>query len=590
MLHQKMPPYEGSQPFLYACYCAEDEHLAFPIIARMYNEGFRIWCVNASGLSSDFRSMQRLGSASFVMMFMSRAMAEQLRYGNNECLAVAKSATLRTVVLLDDYSPSSASFASSTPDRVIYRTENDAPFWLYAYSADHFERCRGSWPSKKLLLREPRFSDVETDQLYDEYSRLESILGTVSKPEPTVEPEPEIEPVHFEPAPVVEEQPKEPTQERIVQPEDHYFYVPLAIIPIEKNEAERKYAELSEIITSESQQTEAEKEIELGEPSRAFNAYASLIGGKKTEPASAKESGKSTDTSHFDPENHQEEVAFEETMPKPVFVPDPEPEVLSAIVEESKSDPMEYIEEFEPEIDPECECNADNENVSVKILVRRPRRKKVSVKALPEKEEVEEQSAHVKIVNATVPFEKYIRNIALSAMESERERLLADPQPEPRTHVVMRRPRISTAEPVEAKPLMTVAVAAAPKSVPAAESYAPISESEEVEKPSPRKNRFPHVKGALSGVLAALRSERAARAEKNDEALAESSSETDSEDGLPVAERKTVQELNSAPAASVKIAAAKKPPVEVSKPEAEDPLRAAVNKFLELDSDESIYV
>lgn len=554
--------------------------------------------MNASGVAADFRSMQRLGSASFVMMFMSRAMAEQLRYGNNECIAVAKSATLRTVVMLDDYVPSKSSFAAATPDRIVYRPENDAPFWLYAYSTDHFERCRGSWPSKKLLLREPRFSDVETDQLFDEYSRLETILGTVSKPEPAPAPEPEpinFEPVDLElaaaPAPVETEQ---PAKQRISQPEDRFFYVPLAIIPIEKNEAERNYAELSEIISAEPEQTaeqpEPLKEAEPEQPSSVFAAYASAVGGKKSEPVYTKAEGKVTETSYFDPETDRSQVVFEEIMPKPIFVPDPEQEEPAfEPAPAPESEPVvEAVQEEAPQIE-ESTCKPaeqTNENVSVKIVVRKPRRRKVSVKPLAEREEEEAaEASKTKIINATIPFEKYIRSIALSAVESERERLIAEARPEPARGISLRRSKV---QPVEITPIAKTNAApavSAPRPEPVPTSAAPAQESAEGEKASPRKNKFPHIKGALAGVIAALRSERAARAEEREESEAEQGSEPEGESFLAAVE--PLNEVSPVPAAAKTAVAQKQPKKAV---EEEDALRAAVNKFLELDSDESIYV
>ncbi|MCL2486550.1 MAG: hypothetical protein FWE86_02990, partial [Oscillospiraceae bacterium] len=156
MLFQELTKYEGNQPFLYACYCAEDEVLAFPILARMYNEGFRLWPSCRGKGKGDFRSLQRLSAASSVIMFMSGTALSLIREGDPDMITCAKSPCLRAVVHLDNTEPGDI-YAMSAPERIPYKPGNEAPFWLSVYGLTPLERCRGPWPAEKLLLREPEF-------------------------------------------------------------------------------------------------------------------------------------------------------------------------------------------------------------------------------------------------------------------------------------------------------------------------------------------------------------------------------------------------------------------------------------------------
>ena len=193
MLNQVIPPYEGNQPFLYACYCAEDEALAFPILARMYNEGFRLFSALACRSDrhskkgdNDFRSVQRLNASSSVILFMSHNMLDRIRRSDPEVITAVKSASLRVVVQLDGSEPSGDIYALSVPDHIEYSHGNDAPFWLYIYSSDALEKCRGPWPeeSKRLRMTESNFEDVSEEALSEEYFQLENILSGKSAAQP----------------------------------------------------------------------------------------------------------------------------------------------------------------------------------------------------------------------------------------------------------------------------------------------------------------------------------------------------------------------------------------------------------------------
>ena len=176
MLFQELPKYEGSQPFLYACYCAEDEVLVFPILARMYNEGFRQWASCRGKGKPDFRALQRLSAASSIIMFMSGTALSLIREGDPELISCAKSPCLRAVVHLDNAEPGDI-YALSAPERIPYKPGNEAPFWLSIYSLTPLERCRGPWPSEKLLLRDPEFDDISQETLREEYQTIRGLMN-----------------------------------------------------------------------------------------------------------------------------------------------------------------------------------------------------------------------------------------------------------------------------------------------------------------------------------------------------------------------------------------------------------------------------
>lgn len=154
-----------------------------PIIGRMYNEGFRLWSAQMTNNPTDFISVRHINASSCVIMFMSKNMMGKINSGAAEPIAAARSAILRTVVLLDDYKPDNRLFALASPERINYSISADASFWLYIYSADYLEKCRGPWPEKKIILRDPVFEDVREEAIAAEYSVLESIISSPKKSE-----------------------------------------------------------------------------------------------------------------------------------------------------------------------------------------------------------------------------------------------------------------------------------------------------------------------------------------------------------------------------------------------------------------------
>jgi len=189
MLNRNIPLYEGALPYLYACFSPEDEMLVLPILGRMYNEGFRLWSASLNDKASDFVAVRHVSTSSCVVMFMSHNMLDRINAGIPEVLAACRSSLLRAVVLLDDARPDSRLFALTSPEQLEYQRSNDSSFWLYAYSADYLERCRGPWPEVKIEMREPTFEDVQEDVIAAEYISLEKIITRGgSKPEKVTAP------------------------------------------------------------------------------------------------------------------------------------------------------------------------------------------------------------------------------------------------------------------------------------------------------------------------------------------------------------------------------------------------------------------
>ncbi len=235
MHHQKLPSYDGTQPFIYAAYCKEDENMVYPVLARMYNEGFRVCCAPSTGISSDYYTQQRMASAVGIIIFMSRIMAERLRLGDPEALAAARSPLLRTVVLLDDTDVSDSVFAMSVPDHQQYLPQNDSAFWLYIYSNDHFDACRGKWPRRQLLLRDAAYEDVNAEVVSEEYRRLESIMSVSDAERKPYDP--------FDPGDIYI------NNDGYIEPEeDEFTYEPLARVSAVRTEHDDQFDEVLGLI------------------------------------------------------------------------------------------------------------------------------------------------------------------------------------------------------------------------------------------------------------------------------------------------------------------------------------------------------
>ncbi len=259
MYHQKIPSYDGAQPFIYAVYCKEDEALAYPVLARMYNEGFRVFCAPSTGVSSDYYKQQRIQSASGVIMFMSSHMAERLRSGDPDVLTAARNPLLRTVILLDSTDVSNNIFAMSVPDHQPYIRENDSAFWLYIYSNDYFDNCRGKWPEKQLLLRDPVYEDISEEVVSEEYRRLQNIMTGQKGGQRDYNP--------FDPDTIYQNNPG------YIQPEpDEFTYEPLERIEIVRTEQDDQFDEVLDLINQAENAVEESRKRTAEATAAAANA------------------------------------------------------------------------------------------------------------------------------------------------------------------------------------------------------------------------------------------------------------------------------------------------------------------------------
>lgn len=577
MHHQKIPSYTGAQPFIYAVYCKEDEALAFPVLARMYNEGFRIYCAPATGIASDFYKMQRLSSAAGVIMFSSQQLAERMRTGDPDIIAAARSAVLRTVIRLDDTDISNSAFAMSVPDHESYRRENDSAFWLYIYSNDHFDCCRGPWPENKLLLRNPTYEDINEEVVNEEYHYLESIMSGSGKDKEKYDP--------FNPDNLYK------NNEGYVEPEpDELVYTPLEKVKAVRTKQDDEYDELIGMINrAEDAAAESRRRAEEAKQ-QALKAEAENAVQEQPEEAEAAESVQE------EPERESKaDLIVTPAEKKEIPAPAPKAEIIeeapAAVSEEDniiaaqlimtaaqvlraekiqqETEKTQQAAEEEPAkevVEAVQPAKAAPGRSSVPVMVKRqsaPSARKVTpVKCklihAGEAAEQEKRAAAPANENAmpsfsdSAAFEQYIRDIAMSVVKGGAEAAAEEQAVSYRKH---RQRNAAEADAVNAP---------AANAEPAA-AEAAAAETEEQPR-SMRKSRHPHQKGAfLTEIVKAIRDAREARAaeaEAEDEIINIMSEEVSEEITEEIAEPVYFEETSS---------------------KAND-LRSAVEKFMEINA------
>ena len=545
MLNQVIPPYEGTQPFLYACYCAEDEALAFPILARMYNEGFRLFSAlacrqdrNSTRGDSDFRSVQRLNASSSVILFMSHNMLERIRRSDPEVITAVKSPCLRTIIRLDDSEPSGDIYALSVPDHVEYSHGNDAPFWLYIYSNDSLEKCRGPWPeeSRRLRLTESSYDDVTDEVISEEYQNLENILSgkSVQKQQP-------------------DEQPRYRDNSGYIMPTpDEYVYIPLDktgderfdelldmlnagekhandVITSQQNRllappppppAAEPYPEpdWNAVIPAEPPEPEAEKEVEpIIEP---------LPEVQPVEPVQAVTEPKVEPAVQTEPE-----VEPVQAVPEAAPVKVAEPEPAPPVVEEKPAEP-------EPVKQPEVPSSVPVMVKSSSKSIKKKRTKVTAVKRSGTAHHLTASPDASALIENNMRERAYLQNYARRlVMEAMAETVplmtaeaLAAASATAAEEAVPESPRKHSRKP--AAPVLETA----PTPVPAAEA-APepaVTETSSEEKPRARKNRHPHDHKGFNifAAIRAAREERQNRKDHAEEQPADTSLESDADDEL----------------------------------------------------------
>ncbi len=545
MYHQKIPSYEGAQPFIYALYCKEDEALVFPILARMYNEGFRVCCAPTTGISSDFHTQQRLAAASNVIMFISQQMSERLRIGDPEVVSAARSPLLRSVVLLGDVHVKNSAFAMSVPDHVEYRAENDSSFWLYVYSNDYFDPCRGPWPEKKLLLREPMYEDISEEVVSEEYQYLENIMSGVKKEETEFDP--------FDPDQLY------PNNIGYIAPQpDELVYIPLERLAVAKSEHDNQLDEVLELI-NQAEGAVAQSLRQAAENIQAAEAVESMSAIEQ--PAE-----EALITEAVEAEEIIEEEIIE-AEPKADIIITPVEDVkeeAAAItpdfeeIEQSESETPAVLEEIIPEAnisrkainaadvirassavlkasEPKDEIeqylSARKRRSSVPVMVRLHPSAPAACRVQPVKRVVERPSVSgrsamhlsaVPVAGSVLPpsisdsisFEQYVRDIARSVVVNELPAANTAPQSEEQT--------VSTRKFRQRSNVVPVVTATAPASAvntpepPIGPQQIDLVGVEEDKPASKRKSRFPHQNsGLLAELMESLRQRRIAAEDEN---------------------------------------------------------------------------
>jgi len=635
MLNRNIPVYEGNLPYLYACYSPEDEMLVLPVLARMYNEGFRVWSACLCDKVSDFVAVRHVSTSSCVMMFMSHNMIERINSGVPEVLAACRSSLLRTVVLLDDVRPDSRFFALTTPEYMEYQRSNDSSFWLYAYSADYLERCRGPWPQVKISMREPAYEDVQEEAIAAEYISLDNIINRGS--------EPEIQSADKQ---------KYPNNRGYIQPApDPLKYELLSKVEPARTVHDRDYDDALALLNQC-----AEKQINIiinhTRPGENTVAAVPTLSPLKPMPDQSSEldiirreieaEGMSAQRPErrldpqvktkadmiVEPEEKKSEEQEKATLPE-TAVPQPELTVSSIAasikaIAEAENQPEEIVADIpvesaapvfekenvlsEPEVEiiweenntaaaDNCafEKDSDAGRSTVQVVVRRqppvvrvtPVKKRVITEPVYSGASSQSGKTKTQAVRHTASaqsralereeaasFEQYIRDIALSAVSS------AENVPEqPVTHRRFGRTVRAAEQAAETVPVETAVAEEAVQ-----ETAAAVAAPETVEeKTSPRKNRHRHDGEILTGLIAALRRERMAALEDAVETAAETVI------SVPVSvvsiepEQTAVQE----PVASVHPEESALKVIKLSDAISErkiNDLQAAVNKFMHLDN------
>lgn len=650
MLNRNIPIYEGNLPYLYVCYSPEDETLVLPVLGRMYNEGFRLWSACLAGKVSDFISVRHVSTSACVMIFMSHNMRERINSGVPEVIAACRSSLLRTVVLLDDARPENSMFALTSPDSVEYQRSNDAPFWLYAYSADYLERCRGPWPETKVVMREPTYEEVSQESVASEYINLEKIINRGGSKMSKAQP-----------------QERFPNNRGYIAPKpDRLEYVPLEKVEAARTEHDRDYDAAMSLL---SQCAEKQAEIIINHPrpgERTVPAMPSISPLKSLPDKQAEKEIIRQELNEL-PADRPERKVDPEVRKKAdiVVVPEEKPEIqeapvaetapaetkefdltvsgiaasiarlasvqeensvseqpaaadeVSAQAEQAVTDSEVLVEvpetvaaepaateiaEQEQSVeenrsDDIVAANSSSGKSTVQVVVRRqqpavrvtPVRKRVITETITAPETNQRRrpglsrapyGSRLRTPGAeeTAAFEQYIRNIALEALASETDTAAAQ------TPVSHRRYGVRTANTAAAPAVVSVpaapVVTAAPQEAPAAiretaaeVAAAPTENAAEQEKTSARKNRYPHNSGALIGLLAALRRERAAAgaapADESAEKAAAAAYEKSAEKQENVSEEGELKVIRLSDA--------------ISERRVSD-LQAAVNKFMRIDN------
>ncbi len=179
MSYVTIPSYEGNSPFIYVYYAEDDTRLALPVLARLYNEGMRMWSWNGSANPNDIRAAQRISACSALLIFLSDNLNRDIDREYFEAMEALRCNKVKYFVRLSDVELPFDWGKSDTNVVIDYVRSNEAAFWLSIYDSDILERCRGSWPTKPVKTGLSVFESVDSNEVSDEYSDILKIIGTL---------------------------------------------------------------------------------------------------------------------------------------------------------------------------------------------------------------------------------------------------------------------------------------------------------------------------------------------------------------------------------------------------------------------------
>lgn len=177
MSYVTVPSYEGNQPYIYVYYAEEDTRLALPVLARLYNEGLRMWSWNGCSTPTDVRASQRISSCAALLIFLSDNLNRDIDRGYFEAMEALRCNKVKYFVRLSDVELPFDWGRSETNVIIDYVRSNEAAFWLSVYDSDIIERCRGAWPSQPVKVGMSVFDSIDSGELSDEYSNILKIIG-----------------------------------------------------------------------------------------------------------------------------------------------------------------------------------------------------------------------------------------------------------------------------------------------------------------------------------------------------------------------------------------------------------------------------
>ncbi len=177
MSYVNIPSYEGNSPFIYVYYAEEDTRLALPVLARLYNEGLRMWSWNGCASPTDVRASQRISSCAALLIFLSENLDRDIQRGYFEAMEALRCNKVKYFVRLSDVELPFDWGKSDANVVIDYVRSNEAAFWLSIYDSEIIEGCRGAWPTKKVTAGLSAFDSIDSSELSDEYSNILKIIG-----------------------------------------------------------------------------------------------------------------------------------------------------------------------------------------------------------------------------------------------------------------------------------------------------------------------------------------------------------------------------------------------------------------------------